>query len=505
MKTISAFIRVANEENTILACLKSIEGLFDEYIIVHSDITDNTLNLVNEYVKDKSNYIVKQYPHSVYPSHHPIYKTKDYKKENSLAEYYNFAMSLVTGDLVYKIDADQIYITDRLQRFFDYCKSKNNEKIIIGTKGYNTFFRNGKFVKCKNHPINGGADAFLLSRKINFKFFQTNYYEKLDIFENVHEEIYDELLWFHFRKGIYGVNVSFIDGDETSHDIIEELNGEEQELFNKYCKPLLIETNSVYSKFLKNSPVLEKNHYFYMSDYFSYDFLPITLTREPVFFNFHTTLYKPLFDNYFLPSLKNLDCDLKSIFFNFKNYNEFEIQIQKIIYVLNCITSLKNNQFFIYSDSDIVFTPKFNLENIKKLVNDFNLVTQFSYNIENYISSGFYAGKKCSKVINFLRKVIGDMISFYEMKKTINDINFSIENYKNDQYYFNKNKNMLSFFILDQSHYSPGIHNKILEVEDFDNAINQIPHQAEIIHANWIKSVENKALFLQKCKDKNIY
>ena len=41
-----ALVRCWNEEATIIACLMSIENVFSHIVIIHSDITDSSLQLV---------------------------------------------------------------------------------------------------------------------------------------------------------------------------------------------------------------------------------------------------------------------------------------------------------------------------------------------------------------------------------------------------------------------------------------------------------------------------
>ena len=84
---VSAYIRVKDEINTIDACLKSIEGIFDRVVIIHSNEKDDgTVDFINEWCKLHSNYEVYEYPYSVIPSHDKMY-LGEFDNKNTLAAY----------------------------------------------------------------------------------------------------------------------------------------------------------------------------------------------------------------------------------------------------------------------------------------------------------------------------------------------------------------------------------------------------------------------------------
>jgi hypothetical protein len=63
----TAFIRCANEENTVIASLLSIENIFTHFVIIYSDITDSSLKLIEKYNRGRNNVIMEKYPYSVFP------------------------------------------------------------------------------------------------------------------------------------------------------------------------------------------------------------------------------------------------------------------------------------------------------------------------------------------------------------------------------------------------------------------------------------------------------
>lgn len=46
------FLRLYNEENTIIPCLMSVIGMTDIIVLIYSDIEDSSLELVRRYIKD---------------------------------------------------------------------------------------------------------------------------------------------------------------------------------------------------------------------------------------------------------------------------------------------------------------------------------------------------------------------------------------------------------------------------------------------------------------------
>ena len=46
------FLRLYNEENTIISCLMSVIGMTDIIVLIYSDIEDSSLELVRRYIKD---------------------------------------------------------------------------------------------------------------------------------------------------------------------------------------------------------------------------------------------------------------------------------------------------------------------------------------------------------------------------------------------------------------------------------------------------------------------
>lgn len=122
---VSGIMRVKNDADFIKASVESCIDALDELIIVYNDCSDNSPQVIEE-MRLKYPYKIKvyEYKHKVYS----INLTKDeyeYAKSlpnNSphlLCNYYNFALSKVTYRHAMKIDADQIYFTEKLKKTCD--------------------------------------------------------------------------------------------------------------------------------------------------------------------------------------------------------------------------------------------------------------------------------------------------------------------------------------------------------------------------------------------------
>lgn len=257
-----AFVRCHNEENTIIASLMSVENVFSNIVIIHSDITDSSLEKIEAYAKGRSGIIVEKYPHHVYPPHHEIYKTEAYKEENSIAAYTNFGIHLCKkiGGSISLVDADQVYIESTfIKQIITLEKAiKGNPENAYKSYlwGINSFVLNNKLLLSEKFPINGGNDHYILSHNTNIVFSQTPFYEQA-IYENNIIELPNNRrpAWFHFMKRFVGVkNFNKKDGftfslEEYVKSHLNEivlLSDELGELFEENIRHVLIASNSPY-------------------------------------------------------------------------------------------------------------------------------------------------------------------------------------------------------------------------------------------------------------------
>jgi hypothetical protein len=246
MNSITGYIRLANEENTIISCLNSIKDIFDKILIIYSNVTDESLDLLHDYSKHKSNSSLNivRYNQKVLPPHSKEYKNNTYNHINSLASYYNFGLSLIDTDLFMKIDADQIYLHDQLFKIVSKAKLLNKEKIYIGMRGYNCIVTNSTLKQHVHQPMNGGFDHFILSTD-NALFVQDIFWEKLHVKNNIVCNIEQNPCWFHFKKG-HRHDDKFISGNDYKPSSVKTLSKDLQITYRKNILPILIESNSPY-------------------------------------------------------------------------------------------------------------------------------------------------------------------------------------------------------------------------------------------------------------------
>lgn len=158
---LSGILRVKNEQEFVEACIDSCIEALDELIIVYNDCTDSTPKIIE---RKRSEYPTKI---KVYPYEYEIYGTNLSKEKfektlalpddspHLLCNYYNFALSKASYQFAMKIDADQIYCTEELQRWADLCRHPKqcrwSFKCIGGAIFYYMFllYRYICLVKCK--------------------------------------------------------------------------------------------------------------------------------------------------------------------------------------------------------------------------------------------------------------------------------------------------------------------------------------------------------------------
>ena len=121
MKRVAGIMRVRNEGNFIHDCVESCIDALDELIVVYNDCTDNSAEEIKKVAAkypDKIRYYA--YPYEVKAfnlSREEFQKIKELPEDNPhlFSSYSNFALSKVTADYALKIDADQVYFSNKLK------------------------------------------------------------------------------------------------------------------------------------------------------------------------------------------------------------------------------------------------------------------------------------------------------------------------------------------------------------------------------------------------------
>ena len=184
-----AYLRVKDEIKTIEACLNSIDGVFDRIVIIHSNEKDDgSIAFMNDWCQQRSSCEIHEYPHAVIPSHDKKYN-ESVPYENTLAAYNEFGLQFFSPkEWVVKIDADKVYLTERLKEFVTMIKLPENDGKHFSLKGYNTFPYKDYLVKYRSIPINGlNGDSYVIQRKNFLKFSQNSYFERVKFDDKVQE------------------------------------------------------------------------------------------------------------------------------------------------------------------------------------------------------------------------------------------------------------------------------------------------------------------------------
>lgn len=158
---VSGIMRVKNDAEFIEASIDSCLDALDELIIVYNDCSDNSPELIYQKQKQYPKKIkVYEYKHIVYSINltkekYEFAKSLSDDSPHLLCNYYNFALSKVTYKYALKIDADQIYFTEKLREWCDIykfgCQISTLTKYIGKTAWI--YFRILNKINCKKDKI----------------------------------------------------------------------------------------------------------------------------------------------------------------------------------------------------------------------------------------------------------------------------------------------------------------------------------------------------------------
>lgn len=126
---VCGILRVKNDASFIQRCVESCIDTLDELVIVFNDCSDNSEEIIGKMRNQYPDKIrVYEYPYKVYGAnltYDEYVSAKQFPDDSPhlLCNYYNFALNKVSCKYALKIDADQIYFTDNLQYWCDFCRS----------------------------------------------------------------------------------------------------------------------------------------------------------------------------------------------------------------------------------------------------------------------------------------------------------------------------------------------------------------------------------------------
>ena len=130
---VSGLLRVKNDEDFLSACIDSCIGPLDELIIVCQPSDDRTQQIVETKRRQYPDKIRAYFYRPRVLSHNLSVEELEYAKKlpsdsiHLLANYYNYTLSKASYRYAVKIDADQIYFPEKLQRICDAYRNEQKE------------------------------------------------------------------------------------------------------------------------------------------------------------------------------------------------------------------------------------------------------------------------------------------------------------------------------------------------------------------------------------------
>lgn len=127
-------MRVKNDADFIEASIESCISALDELIVVYNDCTDNSAEVIETMrLKYPEKIKVFEYPYKVLGAgltkeEYNFAKSLPKDSPLLLCNYYNFALSKVQCEYAIKIDADQIYFSEILNKWCDLVRAGNQFK-----------------------------------------------------------------------------------------------------------------------------------------------------------------------------------------------------------------------------------------------------------------------------------------------------------------------------------------------------------------------------------------
>lgn len=238
----------------------SVINMVDIIVLIYSDINDSSLNLVQEYIKQnklEKRFIIRRYPHKVYPANDIHYFSNEFKKENTLAAYYEFGYKICQklarfrNGFIFKIDADQLYINNCFNIIDLFLKKDRYKTVINSYGGYNgCVTEDSSYAICYTEQagiLNGhNFDHLIIPNGLaGFVYFymsitQDHAWEVLSLPQIflMKSKQYTQVMWYHFSRK-FPANGKLIPLDAKQYKIYQE-----------QIYPLLTKANSKYQKLL---------------------------------------------------------------------------------------------------------------------------------------------------------------------------------------------------------------------------------------------------------------
>lgn len=196
---ITAFIRYDGDGYTLLPCLKLINGLFDDIMLIsHPSILD-------DFHKNQLKYALSiypnirhfEYPYMIWLKKYGVFPESD---KHTLASYYNFGVNKIETNRWVKIDTDQVYFTSILKDIIELNKNYNDT--VIYPYGINALLtENDELITPGDKQFNGyHCDTYIVhSDKMNTIYTHSIDYEVLN--NNIPiKNRYSKPAWLHVTQ-----------------------------------------------------------------------------------------------------------------------------------------------------------------------------------------------------------------------------------------------------------------------------------------------------------------
>ena len=158
---VSGYYRLYDEEDFLTASVESHLPFFDELILVHDSTTTDNTPAVAQVLAEKYPGKVKYHPYelAVHKSRTAAYRMLPVHHPQSFINYYNFALSKTTRQVVAKVDGDHIAIDAAFARVAGKIHSMDFMRDVFYTfVGINLWSYNGRLYVDPRSPVNAVGD-----------------------------------------------------------------------------------------------------------------------------------------------------------------------------------------------------------------------------------------------------------------------------------------------------------------------------------------------------------
>lgn len=199
----------------------------------------------------------------------------------------------------------------------------------------------------------------------------------------------------------------------------------------------------------------------------------------------HKTLYKEFMNSF--PYEEGVDLIIRYLpqdsdgIYESKTWNK--TMYKKMVYIVDYLENLKENEYFIHSDIDIVFYRKFRDDIINLLETSGKEILFQNDALE--LCMGFFICKKNQNIIDLMKYIRDNLEKFQQDQQALNLL---------------ISKTQIKYGVLPQRYYNYGPNNGI---QRWDPAIHNffVPNDIIMHHANWVVGVDNKIKLIKRTRE----